>query len=277
MTIAISMKVHDGLVLAADSAGSLIGTTPGGDRIVQNIYNNAHKLNGLFKGLPVGILTWGAGSIGVASMATLHKDLRRLLSTPGSGYSIDKEQYTIEDIAKKAKRFLYDETFTKTAPASRSGFGILIAGYSSDAALSEEWEFNVRDDGSCENIHQLEPSFPTIQWRGQPDAISRLVIGFEPHLIQRALESLGAEASEIPAILGTLQEHTQAPLMHPAMPIQDAIDLVTWLAEITKMYMRFMPVSATVGGPIDVAAITRHEGFKWIRRKYYFDGKLNPA
>lgn len=32
----------------------------------------------------------------------------------------------------------------------------------------------------------------------------------------------------------------------------------------------------TVGGPIDVAVITRGDGFIWIRRKHYFEPSLNP-
>ena len=31
----------------------------------------------------------------------------------------------------------------------------------------------------------------------------------------------------------------------------------------------------TVGGPIDVAVITKGDGFIWIKRKYYFDASLN--
>jgi hypothetical protein len=26
----------------------------------------------------------------------------------------------------------------------------------------------------------------------------------------------------------------------------------------------------TVGGPIEIAAITKHEGFKWIERRHFF-------
>ena len=31
----------------------------------------------------------------------------------------------------------------------------------------------------------------------------------------------------------------------------------------------------TVGGPVDVAVISRHEGFIWVKRKLYFDADLN--
>ena len=31
----------------------------------------------------------------------------------------------------------------------------------------------------------------------------------------------------------------------------------------------------TVGGPVDVAVITKGDGFIWIKRKHYFDASLN--
>ena len=32
----------------------------------------------------------------------------------------------------------------------------------------------------------------------------------------------------------------------------------------------------TVGGPIDVAIISKGDGFVWIKRKHYFEPRLNP-
>jgi hypothetical protein len=49
MTIALSLKVNDGLVLAADSASSLIGHTPDGPSLVVNVYNHANKVFNLRK------------------------------------------------------------------------------------------------------------------------------------------------------------------------------------------------------------------------------------
>lgn len=59
------------------------------------------------------------------------------------------------------------------------------------------------------------------------------------------------------------------------MPIQDAIDLAEFLVHAAIMYSRFSPGAQIVGGPIEIAAITKHEGFKWIRRKHYYDQRLN--
>jgi hypothetical protein len=61
VTISISIKINDGLVLAADSAASIVGQLPNGGSGVFNVYNNANKIFNLRKGLPIGAITWGDG------------------------------------------------------------------------------------------------------------------------------------------------------------------------------------------------------------------------
>jgi len=61
------------------------------------------------------------------------------------------------------------------------------------------------------------------------------------------------------------------------MPVQDAIDLADFLIETTKRFVRFLPGADTVGGDTDIAVVTKHEGYKWVRRKHYFNSILNPA
>jgi hypothetical protein len=49
------------------------------------------------------------------------------------------------------------------------------------------------------------------------------------------------------------------------------------LVELTSRKRRYSSEPETVGGPIDVAILTRNEGFIWVRRKHYFDATLNPG
>ena len=37
-----------------------------------------------------------------------------------------------------------------------------------------------------------------------------------------------------------------------------------------------LDAAETVGGPIDVAVISKGDGFVWIKRKHYFNKELNP-
>lgn len=60
------------------------------------------------------------------------------------------------------------------------------------------------------------------------------------------------------------------------MPKQDLIELAEALVSITAIERKASDDAGTVGGPIDVALITRSEGFVWIKRKHHFSADLNP-
>ena len=60
------------------------------------------------------------------------------------------------------------------------------------------------------------------------------------------------------------------------MPKMELIELAEALISITAIERKATSDEGTVGGPIDVAFITKHEGFVWIKRKHYFEPGLNP-
>ncbi|WP_293967746.1 hypothetical protein [Sphingomonas sp.] len=60
------------------------------------------------------------------------------------------------------------------------------------------------------------------------------------------------------------------------MPKQELIELAEALVSITAVERKATRDAGTVGGPIDVALITRAEGFVWIKRKHHFKAELNP-
>lgn len=66
-----------------------------------------------------------------------------------------------------------------------------------------------------------------------------------------------------------------APLWNAAMPIQDGIDVVRYLIDVTAGFVRYLFEPTTVAPPTDLAAITLHEGFRWVSRKHYYDSALN--
>ena len=48
------------------------------------------------------------------------------------------------------------------------------------------------------------------------------------------------------------------------------------LVNLTSFKQKISDELETVGGPIDVAVISKGEGFVWIKRKYYFEKEINP-
>ena len=45
---------------------------------------------------------------------------------------------------------------------------------------------------------------------------------------------------------------------------------------VQSLKERVTEPTESVSGPIDVAAISKHDGFVWIERKHYFRPELNP-
>lgn len=60
------------------------------------------------------------------------------------------------------------------------------------------------------------------------------------------------------------------------MPKSDLANMAESLINLTSTKRKVSAESETVGGPVDVAVISKHEGFVWIKRKHYFSAELNP-
>lgn len=59
-------------------------------------------------------------------------------------------------------------------------------------------------------------------------------------------------------------------------PKETLAELAESLVSIASLRQRVSGELETVGGPVDVALISKGEGFIWIKRKHYFDTELNP-
>lgn len=60
------------------------------------------------------------------------------------------------------------------------------------------------------------------------------------------------------------------------LPKDELAEMAESLVNLTSFERRVTPDAETVGGPIDVAVISRGDGFIWIKRKHYFSPDLNP-
>ena len=59
------------------------------------------------------------------------------------------------------------------------------------------------------------------------------------------------------------------------LPKEELAAMAEALVSLTSFKRRVSHDPETVGGPIDVAVISKGDGFIWINRKHYFDPKLN--
>jgi hypothetical protein len=60
------------------------------------------------------------------------------------------------------------------------------------------------------------------------------------------------------------------------LPKDELAAMAEALVSLTSFKRKVTMGSETVGGPIDVAVISKGDGFVWIKRKHYFKAELNP-
>ncbi len=150
----------------------------------------------------------------------------------------------------------------------------------------------------------------------QPDMVHRFIKGIDPeyhraifqlakkHLgntysskvLESAREKLGEEqVSELGKILqrvageelteldDSISELERTKFVDPVLDIvgdlqkDDLAAMAESLVNLTSFKLKITAEAETVGGPIDVAVISKGDGFIWIKRKHYFNKDLNPT
>ena len=95
MTVIVSVKINDGIVMASDSASTFTNT---------QVYEHAEKIVNLIKGLPIGVMVTGDGGIGSESLTTLLKDIRKRFGDKQDSMYLDPASYTIEAAARRLSK-----------------------------------------------------------------------------------------------------------------------------------------------------------------------------
>lgn len=146
----------------------------------------------------------------------------------------------------------------------------------------------------------------------QSEMVSTFIEGTDPALSAFSLDYLGTVFEELPEIIcnrvkfatdkdkegfekemtelvnGIIQDYKEAldtykhvrhvsPILEMAMwlPKDEIAVMAETLVNLTSFKRRITKETETVGGPIDVAVISKGDGFVWIKRKHYFDPELN--
>lgn len=92
---------------------------------------------------------------------------------------------------------------------------------------------------------------------------------------------LGSSQKDIyEAITSTIQKDNVDPILNSVqlIPLPEMAFLAESLVNITSLKRTFAldGNQQTVGGPTDVAVLSKGDGFVWIKRKLYFDNQINP-
>lgn len=94
------------------------------------------------------------------------------------------------------------------------------------------------------------------------EVVSRLLYGYDVGLIN-AMAAAGMDVAKFQALA---QPFGAIPNVN-WMPLRDAIDFVHFLVYSAIKLHRYRGGPASIGGPIEIAAITPDRGFRWIVHK----------
>ena len=266
MTICVSVRVAEGLVLAADSIVTLEGTMntlQGQQRTILQTFEYANKVTQI-KDYPIGVMSWGIAGIGDRSIQSLIMEFEH-------NYPAIKENpsFSVKEVADKLITFFNSKYNAAYMPGNpQPPLGLFIGGYSVRQFFSDQfvYEFPLYTDWQPARPNKPDgnPSFGAT-WFGQKDALIRLIKGYDI----RGLDELIKRGVDRAIIQKFIDDNvTELPLIFDGMPIQDAIDFANYAIQVVAGYFRFAIGTPLCGGNIDIAVITP-VAFHWAQRKQW--------
>jgi hypothetical protein len=102
---------------------------------------------------------------------------------------------------------------------------------------------------------------------GQREFVDRLLGGFDENLLAVTQQHLSLDDDARDGLRQELREKCSAHLPYAFLPLQDCVDLAIFCIRATTSIQSWYVGIRGVGGAIDVATITRTDGFVSIQEK----------
>lgn len=300
MTAEIAVMNQEAVALAADSAVTL---ADGENGEITKIFTSANKLFALSQYHPVGIMIYGNSRLGEVPWETVIKLYRDHLGARKRDSIEYFKQDLIRFINNNASNFRLDQ-----AKARWPRSGIVIAGFGekeifpttiSLEVLGFNGQLTYRIDIPTVAIHGIGSSIlPYAQKEvvqgfmdgAEPSYKNKLMKIFELILSRLLADTLEETDESVSRALRTAMGHLHNELKRieseeyalpvlrtiAEMPKSELPAVAEALVGLQSLKRRVSEEHETVGGPIDVALISKGDGFIWIKRKHYFDPEINP-
>lgn len=257
MTLNVSLRVPDGIVLASDSLATLM-----------QLINQKMNVQGTCQkcGEQVEIKDVPTPPMAVPSSTWPYAQKmfpiqgRFGLSTYGSGFVNNRSIYN--HIIELADRFpAIDDSTDQLEKMTQ-----FIATYFRDQLLQQCKRTGINIDLQPDTWQPF--GFQLVGFtkdaNGDPDPHTHLIkIGKNP-VVER-YGSIGCTWSGDGSVVARLWQSSTA--NYAAFSLQDAVDYAKFLIRTTADYQRFSGTLPTVGGEIDMALVTNRRGFRWIAQK----------
>lgn len=140
-------------------------------------------------------------------------------------------------------------------------------------------------------LEGISPSFVTATTLGAVSLIAKLPEKILDPIIELSddqkekyiADAKAALPNQFKEYLEKMKEHRQTKYTQPinqaisSLSLSDLGMVAETFVSASQLLKRVRPEVESVGGPVDVAVISKGDGFVWMKRKHYFDERLNPA
>lgn len=266
MSLAIAFKGPEGIVLAADSRVTLTTQMAGGEK-VSSYFDNATKLLSIAGQEHVGIVTYGMGAIGQQQPRTAHSFIPEFEASLNGKYPNGAK---VAEIAQEVSDFYWQQWQQAGMPAADTPdlvpMVFLVAGFDEGEAYGRVYEVAVPTALAPQERNGGAGEFG-LTWGGQQELVARLLGGVDPAAAGLAQDALDLTDAQTTTLVQRWRAELGVPIPYQFLPLQDCIDLSTFLVYMTSVLQGWTVGVRGVGGEVDVAAITRTEGFRAIQQK----------
>lgn len=259
MSLGVVIKGPEGVVLAADSRVTLEAGRPGERPIAVN-FDNASKFLSFSteEHKYVAAVTYGAA---VIKNRTAHSYIPEFEQK----ILLKEKRLYVQKYAEKMSAFYLDR-WKEYMPNKYRGpnMTFIVGGYDPGEAYGKVFLFEIPNNAEPE---EKNPDEFGMTWGGQLQIASRIIHGYDPVLMHITKNVLKLNDEQIAKLADEFKKKIQFPIPYEVLPLQDCVDLAIFLVRSTSSIQRLAVGIRGVGGPIDVATITRTEGIRFIQKK----------
>jgi hypothetical protein len=171
---------------------------------------------------------------------------------------------TVEEAAKQLGQFFLEQWTEAGMPMEADPIFFQVAGFDEGEAYGRVFEVSVPND--LDPVEQIPDDFG-IKWGGQDYLLERLINGVAPMAYYFAQDELGLTDDQVQQLANRLYGELQLPIPYQFLPLQDCVDMATFLVDMTATVLTWTPGVQGVGGDVDVATITISDGFQSVQHK----------
>ena len=227
MTLIVSVIVQDGIVLAGDSFTTHTTLAPQQTPEPRPIKAFPHAQKILPFYERFGIGAWGHAAINRKSVTLRIREIEHNLRAEGIDFG------TVDEVAGTIKENLLPLKFDDD-DVHEDPFGFFVVGYAGQTAKIVKYQYFEETGSRADNF------------------------------VDFGIYAAG-ETQVVNSIEGTYGDDEYPPF--GLFSLQNAIDYSLFLMRTTIEFQQFSGAVSTVGGAIDVAVVTRLDGFRWIQRQ----------